>query len=116
VSEALELIRGLERRGLPMERIVVNMVDSAPLPERIAEIVDGRGGGGAAPWLTPAAVAISKRRTQEEAISRLASGSRLELLELPAVKGRSLDEAGVALLSRELERQLGQSGRGVVEG
>lgn len=116
VSEAIELIRGLERRGLPMERIVVNMVDGAPLPERIAEIVDGRGEGDAAPWLAPAAVAVARRRAQEEAISRLASGSRLELLELPAVKGRGLDEAGVALLARELERQLGRSRRGAARG
>jgi len=106
-SEVLELIRGLKRHGLPMKRIVVNMVDDARHRCEIDALFDGRPGiGGLEPWLVPAATAVARRRAQEDSLARVASESRLEVMTLPAVKGRSLDEAGFALLSRELERQL----------
>jgi anion-transporting ArsA/GET3 family ATPase len=117
VSEVLELIRGLGRHRLPMERIAVNMVDDARPPDEIAALVDrAREDWDRDPWLVPAAAAVAKWRAQEESLARVASASGLELIALPAVKGRGLDEAGFARLARELERQLSPGARGAAEG
>jgi anion-transporting ArsA/GET3 family ATPase len=114
VSEALELIRGLERHGLPMRRIVVNMVDAEGPPDGLAQLVEASGGGGRPePWLKPAAVAVARHRGQEESLARLATASGLALVLLPAIRGRGLDEAGVARLAGELERRLAPDGDGV---
>jgi len=107
VNEALELIRGLAHHGLPMERIAVNMVDDARPPDAIAALVDERRGDGASgAWLGPAEAAVGWWRAQADSLARVASETRLEVLTLPAIKGRALDVSGFSQLARELEHQL----------
>jgi anion-transporting ArsA/GET3 family ATPase len=113
VTEVLELVHALDRHGLPMERIVVNMVDDANPRGEIAALIDGpQAGGGRKPWLVPAAVAVARGRAQADSLARVTSESRLEVVTLPAIKGRSLDEAGFARLARELERQISRDASG----
>jgi len=115
VNEALELIRGLGRHGLPMERIAVNMVGDARPPEALFALVDERRGDGAsAAWLGPAEVAVGWWRAQADSLARVAAETSLEVLTLPAIQGRTLDVSGFAQLARELARQLsgGADGNG----
>lgn len=105
VSEVLELVAGLGKRGLHMERIVVNMVREPRVPEELARRV-GPPGAAVEPWLVPAAVAVGRERAQRDALERLAAACPLARIRLPMMDGPGADGAGLARLAKELERQL----------
>jgi anion-transporting ArsA/GET3 family ATPase len=108
VNEALELIRGLSRHGLHLERIVVNMVDAARPPDAVVALVEDRRDDAASrAWLGPAEAAVGWWRAQEGCLARVAAEARLAVVTLPALRDRGLDGSGLARLARALERQLG---------
>jgi anion-transporting ArsA/GET3 family ATPase len=107
VNETAELVRGLERLGLPVARLVVNMVEASGLPAELERLVEREGGGEDAPsWLLPVAAAVGRRRFQEHALGRLDEDVPLAQLRLPLIAGEGLDERSVLELSRRFEQEL----------
>jgi anion-transporting ArsA/GET3 family ATPase len=104
VSEVLELMQGLEKRGLAMSRIVVNMVREETVGRELEALVEGHGAR-VPDWLVPSAVALSRERAQRDALARLAADTGLETIALPALDGPGLDASGLAKLARAFEQQ-----------
>ena len=107
VNECIELVESVLKLGLPVERVVVNMVSKfdRPFLERIRRELAGNEAEPQS-WLLPAAIVSGRERDQEENIERLGSMVPLPRIELPLVAGGYLDEAPLLGLVEEFESGL----------
>lgn len=109
VNETGELVAGLGRLGLPVRRLVVNMLAPAGVSEGLADVVSREAAGAALPdWLLPAAAAAGRARSQEHALRRLAGDVGLPQVRLPLYPGDGLDEASLLALSRQFDAELAE--------
>lgn len=98
VNEAGELVEALKERGLPVRRMVVNMVSRGVHGDGIAEALDGAADP-SVDWLIPATVEAARLEIQERSIARLKRESGLPVIELPAIPD-GVDDATLLHLAR----------------
>jgi len=108
VNETLELVHRLARLGLPVRRVVANMVadvDGASDLEALVadEPPDGRG----APWLVPVRAAIGRSAHQRAELERLERELGLPLVLLPHLGAAGLDEPALGRLVAAFARAAG---------
>ena len=100
VNETAEFVAGLHRLGLPVERIVINMVTQSKVSPVLESMVKTATDKNDIPsWLLPAAAVLGRCGAQEESISRLGSILPIGQIKLPLIPGGSLDEASLLALT-----------------
>jgi anion-transporting ArsA/GET3 family ATPase len=96
VNEAVELIEALRGLDLPIERLVVNMVQAVEVGEALERSADRIEPDEEIPsWLLPTAAVVSSARVQAACIARLEQSVAAEIIRLPLIGGGSLDEASL---------------------
>jgi anion-transporting ArsA/GET3 family ATPase len=94
VNETAELVTGLGKLGLTVERIAVNMVVPQQIDSRLAKMVQC---DELPSWLRPTAAALGREKLQEENLEQLKSRVSADQIKLPMITG-NLDEASLLLL------------------
>ncbi|MCP4604278.1 MAG: ArsA family ATPase [Proteobacteria bacterium] len=99
VNETVEFVAGLNKLGIAVERIVVNMIAPPLVGNRLVDLLASETDETQLPaWLLPSAAALGRQRSRDEALKRLESLLPLEQIRLPLLSGGSLDEASLLSL------------------
>jgi len=99
VNETVEFVAGLNKLGIAVERIAVNMIAPPLIGNRLVDLLTSETDETQLPaWLLPTAVALGSQRLRDEALERLESLLPLDQIRLPLLSGGSLDEASLLSL------------------
>ncbi len=104
VNETAEFTRALPAIRMAAERLVVNRVISSPPNEALTDLVDTNEDPHQ-PWLLPAAVALSRYRSQTRNIDQLNARIKVPQIHLPEIKG-GLTKEGLERLTEAFEKGL----------
>jgi anion-transporting ArsA/GET3 family ATPase len=99
VSETIGFVSDLDKLGLPVQRIAVNMVISKMVGSELAGHVEALPEKNEIPsWLLPPSVALARQKMQQQSIERLSSLGQVDQILLPMQQGAVFDKTSMKRL------------------